>query len=75
MDVGHIIRRGGWGHEGIVLDMDSGESTLFKLTLNLSRDLDLRLLGSKRTCGPETVTTWGCKPVFGNQDTKPISVA
>ena len=47
----HIVRRGGWGHEGmtspIVFDMDSGESTLFETDSQLSEGL--RPLAQKGT--------------------------
>ena len=85
MDVGHIVRRGGWEHEGmtspIVFDMDihvarNQESTLFETDSHCQSAVrDLRRLGSKRNCEPDTLNTLGYKPEYVNLDTKPTSVA
>ena len=70
MHVRHNVRRGGRGHEVMSsFSVDCGESTLFETASQLSRGL--RLLGSKRKCGPETLTTGAVKPFLAIRTRNP----
>ena len=72
MHVRHIIRRGGWGHEHMASPIDFGKSAgnaLFETASQLSRGL--RLLGSKRKCVPETLTTGAVKPFLAIRTRNP----